>query len=154
MPRPSISEIRELLEEIRDEDYPTVSLGTTDIEISNRMMKTAGKVRRWTHTRDHRFQLMISGPYHDAFGWGTELWQTLKHEIIHIAHPYVKHSQEFYTEMRRTGAERFCRTQGQDLIRKTQYRCKACSHIFKSKDREQFCPVCGDFVEQIGIIEE
>lgn len=154
MPRPSISEIRMLLEEIRDEDYPTLSLGTTEIEISDRMQKISGKVRRIRDCSEFSFTLILSGPYHDAFGWGNELWQTLKHEIIHIALPYDIHGSRFHAEMRRTGAERHCRTRGRDLVRKAQYRCKACAHIFKSKDRELFCPVCDDLVEQIGIIEE
>lgn len=146
-------ELLEMLHEVRDKDYPDLDLTNVKMEISNRMTVSAGKVKRW-QTLPHRFLMIISGPYHDRFGWGVEVFQTIKHGIIHIARPYGSHGAGFYNEMHRTGAERFCRTQGRDLVRKGQYRCKACGHIFKSADRAQFCPLCDDFVEQIGTVEE
>jgi rubrerythrin len=153
--RPSPQEIFKMLEEIRNEHYPILQIGNVEIKISERLKTTAGHVQCYKHCGTAtNFLMTISGPYHDHFGWGSELYETLKHEIIHIARPYAKHGESFYTEMHRTGAERFARTRGRDLTMKAQYRCKACSHTWKSTNREQFCPICDDLIEQIGIIEE
>ena len=147
-------ELMDMLREVRDKYYPHLNLDNVKIKISNRMTTTAGKVRRWIYQRPHHFAITISGPYHDNFGWGVELYETLKHEIIHIAQPHDCHGKSFHREMNRLGTTRYCRTQGRDLVMKGQYRCKACGHIFKSANRAIECPICDDLVEQIGTVEE
>lgn len=151
--RPTPGDIWDTLGEIRDEFYPTLSLGNVEVKISNRL-KIAGKVEMkrlgWP---DQHFVVVISGPYHDEFGWIIELYETLKHEIIHIRYPRIMHDSFFKSELHRIGAERYCKSRG-ETIRKLIYRCKACGHTFHGMDNINFCPKCEDLVESIGVVEE
>lgn len=145
-----IEQIRARLQELAKEFFPEKRFDASQvkIEISNRLRITAGKVIYWP---DGSKTLRLSKKYHDRFGWGRELDETLKHELIHLL-GIRGHSFQFQKMAWRIGAERYCKAPDE---RPTEivYECRACGYVFSSVNYETFCPECGDLVSEIGELE-
>jgi predicted SprT family Zn-dependent metalloprotease len=77
---------------------------TPTFRISRRMTRTAGCVFL------DDWEMVLSGPYFDRYGWGNELVATIKHECIHLYLAHVQHpsgsghTKEFRTIAQRIGA--------------------------------------------------
>jgi predicted SprT family Zn-dependent metalloprotease len=80
---------------------------TPSFHISTRMTHTAAEVftDEWV--------MVISGPYHDCYGWEAELRDTIKHECVHLYLATMQrpdgHTAEFNAICARIGATRFCK---------------------------------------------
>ena len=146
----NVEQIRARLEELVQEHFPEENLDweKIKIEISNRLRTTAGKVIYWP---DGSKTLRLSKRYHDRFGWGRELDETLKHELVHLL-GVRGHGFRFQKIARRIGAERYCKAPN-DRPTEIIYECRACGFTFSSVNYEDFCPKCGDLVSEIGELE-
>ncbi len=148
-PEPTISEIRSRLKKIRNKFYPNLDLSNTEIVISNRLIK-AGRITQWYSIPKNK--LTISRKYHTHHGWGDELDETLKHEIIHIYLPInCKHGQRYRYERKRTSAKHYSKWIKSEPSRNL-YKCNSCSHQFESQVDEVECPKCYDTLECLGEI--
>lgn len=150
---PSQLDLDDRVREVWYDCYPDRMFPNVAVFISNRLRSSAGNCRRTLRKGLWCFEIRLSRRYHNHYGWGDELDETLKHELIHVRHPNCEHGDDFRTEAQRISAERYCKAPSRDDRKRKVYKCRACEHKFMSMSRETECPKCFDLIDEIGTVE-
>ncbi|NIS71510.1 MAG: hypothetical protein GTO12_22020 [Proteobacteria bacterium] len=98
--------------------------------LSNRMKSRAGQVNLigW--------EMIISVPYHDRYGWDGELENTTKHEVIHLFLRQKRkpsgHNRLFKEIANRIGAPYYCKAMPKRPYRYI-FECPNCKREYKAR---------------------
>ena len=106
-----------------NEAYFSCHIPMPHIRLSTRMTRCAGKVFLYP------WEMILSIPYHDRYGWDDELWDTVGHETIHlwlwkIQHP-SGHTAEFKRICAHIGVTVWAKAMPRERTRYV-YVCPAC----------------------------
>ena len=84
--------------EMFNEAYFSCHIPMPHIRLSTRMTRCAGKVFL------HSWEMLLSIPYHDRYGWDNELWDTVGHETVHLWLWKIGHNPNHTPEFKRIAA--------------------------------------------------
>ena len=123
-----------------NEEYFFNHIPLPTMRLSSRMTRCAGKVlfKPW--------EMVLSIPYHDHYGWDEELWDTVGHEMVHLylwkLNRPTGHTKEFKAICARIGAMMWAKPLPRASVCYV-YACQECTNRYYKCRRYRRPTACG-----------